>query len=146
LGFVNDPGTCEAPDAADKGVELAMGQWVEWPGYWDWIPLAFYINVKDYDRRPQIRVGEFDSDLKHITIRGYSVPVTVVNETVNDTVEVCDFGNGSVQFRWLATSRHKQKDYPVDVWTLDDVYITLEVDGEKRILLEENFTTGTSLR
>ena len=137
LEFFGTP--CDQPNSADKGIELAVGNW-ENDGYW--IPLAYYHH--DYSRREQIRIGDFTSrDL--LTIRGYDVPAKQVEGSKFETLELCRPANNlssldGMQLRWLQTSRHPEDNTPpVDVWALDNVSVEVWSGGGRYQLMRDDF-------
>lgn len=136
---------CDTPDSADKGVELAVGNWGN-DGYW--IPLIYF--HQSYSRREEIRIGEFTNTPSTLRIRGYDVRTKLVQSVENVTLELCDpayFRYGDIQFRWLETSRHPNTNVPpVDVWMLDDVTIELNAVNTNRTLLQDNLDSSTQLK
>lgn len=133
---------CDPPSGADKGVELAVGNW-EGDGYW--IPIAYYYATTS--RRRRVRIGSFNDDFMSVCIRGYEVTATNITGPISTSVEICDpalLEQSWVQFRWLQTARHSnEKVPPVDVWVLDDVSVEY-VSGNVIIpLLQDKFDSPT---
>lgn len=135
LGFLGT-GECDTPSSGDKGVELAVGNW-KGEGYW--IPVAYYF--ESLSRRPEINIGTLTSNSARI--RGYTVATTMVDGSINASLEICDptiLEHSHIQFRWLETTRHsKQKPTPLDVWLLDDITIEYITGSVTRTLLRETF-------
>ena len=99
----------------------------------EWIPVAFI----------QIN-GQRDNARRH----GYDIPYGYVLRPSNSAMDfihghitVCNFSlTDSIQVRWLVTSRTtKTHRAPRDVWSLDDVEITLITECDNYTLLADSF-------
>ena len=97
----------------------------------EWIPVAFI----------QIN-GQINNTRRH----GYDIPYGYSLKLSNSAIihghiTVCNFSlTDSIQVRWLVTSRPRNKDTaPKDVWSLDDVEITLITECDNYTLLADSF-------
>ena len=97
----------------------------------EWIPLAV---IQIYQQRVKT--------LRH----GYNIPYIYVLESfdrpiIHADITICNFSlTESIQFRWLVTSRSLIKNRPGrDVWSLDDVEITLTTQCDNYTLLADSF-------
>ena len=77
---------------------------------------------------------------------GYYIPYIYVLESfdvpiIHANITICNFSlTDSIQVRWLVTSRSLFKDRPArDVWSLDDVEITLMTECDNYTLLADSF-------
>ena len=100
----------------------------------EWIPLAV-IKINDQTLSP--------------TRHGYVIPyIFELNTTSKPTsfgnVTICNFPlNDSFQLRWLVAS-HVIKTPPRDVWSLDDIEITIITEvNNSTTLLEDSFDMET---
>ena len=96
----------------------------------EWLPLAvIQINNQSISTR------------RH----GYEIPhlykLTSETKVVHGNITICSFSlTDSIQVRWLVTSRPSNKDTaPKDVWSLDDVEITLITECDNYTLLADSF-------
>ena len=98
----------------------------------DWIPLA---------------VIQITNQIVSTRRHGYHIPYLYELHTFNKLVVVhgnitiCNFSLAdSIQVRWLVTSRTCCEDKaPRDVWSLDDVEITLITERDNYTLLSDSF-------
>ena len=98
----------------------------------EWIPLA---------------VIQSNSQIVSTRRHGYIIPYLYVIRTaermvvVHGNITICNFSfTDSIQVRWLVTSRTTNKDLaPSDVWSLDEVEITLITDCDNYTLLADSF-------
>lgn len=131
--------TCDVPDSADKGVELALRR--ENDGFW--IPLAYYFHCPIDNRRMEILIGNFISNVS-LRIRGYDVPA-IRNSTFEEQIDICDPAYTSqsvVQLRWLQTSQHNSVNSPpFDVWRLDNVSVSYSDGSTEQTVLKDTFET-----
>ena len=149
LEFLTTGRTCDLPGSVDKGVEFSiLGE----DGIW--VPLAYY--HWGYDRRPEIRVGNFSLQQQSskynysIGIRGYDVPAHNIDSSYLASLEICDptyLGQSHAQFRWLETARHpKNNTSPVDVWGLDNVTIVHVRGNTEKYLVQDDFDSQEVLK
>ena len=97
----------------------------------EWIPVAF------------IQIGrQIENTRRH----GYDIPYGYVLQPSNSAIihshiTVCNFSlTDSIQVRWLVTSRTTNTNRaPRDVWSLDDVEITLITECDNYTLLADSF-------
>ena len=97
----------------------------------EWIPLA---------------VIQINKQIVTLTRHGYDIPYLYelhaadMNE-VYGNITICNFSlTDSIQVRWLVTSRPITKNKaPADVWSLDDVEITLITECDNYTLLADSF-------
>lgn len=129
---------CDPPGSADKGVELAVRHW---EGDENWVPIAYYYTTRS--RRNQVNIGNFDVNFTSVRIRGYEVSATNITGPISASLEICDpalLEHSQIQFRWLQTARHSNKDVPpVDVWVLDEVSIEYVSGNDVIPLLQDKF-------
>ena len=99
----------------------------------EWIPLAV-IKINNQTLSP--------------TRHGYVIPYifelhTVNNPTSFGNMTICNFSlNDSFQLRWLVTS-HVIMTPPRDVWSLDDINVTIITEvSNSTTLLEDSFDMG----
>ena len=98
----------------------------------EWIPLA---------------VIQINNQIVSLTRHSYVIPfVYILNGNINifqvhGNITICNFSlTDSIQVRWLVTSRASVKDRaPTDVWSLDDVEITLITERNNYTLLADSF-------
>ena len=97
----------------------------------EWIPLA---------------VIQISNQRVNTTRHGYDVPYkyaldTSGTGTVHGNITICNFTlTDSIQVRWLVTSRGFTKHRaPRDVWSLDDVEVTLITECDNYTLLADSF-------
>ena len=98
----------------------------------EWIPLA---------------VIQINQQMVNPSRHGYDIPYRYALNTyaampfIHGNIIVCNFSlTESIQVRWLVTSRAVWKDVaPYDVWSLDDVEITLITECDNYTLLEDTF-------
>ena len=148
LGLILE--NCEGIDNLDEGVEVAMGNW-ENDG--QWIPLAFYAPNSTRSKKG-ISVGKTDLNETNcsngtVNIRGYQVPLFLMGQQgpFPVSLSVCDkefVSRDGLQFRWLQTAYFHQDSSlgQKDVWTLDDVSVTLHVNNTySQTVLTDNFNT-----
>ena len=140
---------CDLPNVFDEGVEVAVGNW-NYDGRW--IPLAFY--APNFNRSNfSINMGDdvLNDTLNIVTIRGYEVPVNT-SGTFSVSLNVCDrdlFTRDDVQFRWLQTAYFNNDDNVKDVWTLDNVKITLHLsvnDTNGTVLFKDDFNNQDTVK
>ena len=99
----------------------------------EWIPIA---------------VIQINQQRVNTSRHGYNIPYlyirTDVMNVVHGNITICNFLlTDSIQVRWLVTSRAFNKDIPpTDVWSLDDVEITLINECDNHTLLEDSFDTN----
>ena len=143
-----DTNECDRPDSADKGVELALGNWNS-DGYW--IPLVYY--HQSYDRRANIEIGRFSLQPQgqvSLGLRGYSVSARLNQIVQQKYLEICDpeyLNHSHIQFRWLQTSTHpKANAPPVDVWMLDNVTVIYVSGSSHQTLINDNFDSSGVLK
>ena len=127
----NDTG-CDEMNVFDEGIELSFRR----QGDQLWTPLAFFTTVKE----PRTLLDfEFDYDGgSNVTIRGFSVPVTVNKSDVQHRMKfrICSESllDRGIQFRWLQTENHN--DPLRDTWSLDDVRVA---DCSGTVLFHDDF-------
>lgn len=135
-------------DNLDEGVEVAMGNW---NNTGQWIPLAFYApspkrSTKDINVG-KVNLNETSCSNGTINIRGYQVPLFLMGQQgpFHVSLNVCDkeFGNrDGLQFRWLQTTYFRQRKRQRDVWTLDDVSVTVHVNNTyNQTILTDDFSS-----
>ena len=97
----------------------------------EWIPLAM---IQIYLQRV--------NPMRH----GYNIPYIYILESfdmpiIHANITICNFSlTDSIQVRWLVTSRSLFKDRPArDVWSLDDVAISLTTECDNYKLLADSF-------
>ena len=96
----------------------------------EWIPLA---------------VIQINKQIVHLTRHGYDIPymyeLHASNKSeVHGNITICNFSlTDSIQARWLVTSRTNTNSAPKDVWSLDDVEITLTTECDNYTLLADSF-------
>ena len=96
----------------------------------EWIPLA---------------VIQIDRQTVNTTRHGYNIPYLYIHTgdmpEVHGNITICNFSlTDSIQVRWLVTSRAFCKNRPPrDVWSLDDVEITLITECDNYTLLADSF-------
>ena len=96
----------------------------------EWIPLA---------------VIQINHQRVNTTRHGYNIPYLYIRtyemNLVHGNITICNFSlTDSIQVRWLVTSRTPHKDtVPTDVWSLDDVEITLITECDNYTLLADSF-------
>ena len=98
----------------------------------EWIPLA---------------VIQINKQIVSPTRHGYDIPYVYIIDgsrdifEVNGNITICTISlTDSIQVRWLVTSRAFIKDEaPSDVWSLDDVKITLITECDNYTLLADSF-------
>ena len=132
--------SCDSPDSADEGVELAIRNWDE---KGNWVPVSFF--YVDPKRREEILLGSFSNHTSATTtvhIRGYDVPTDHFTRKAVK-LEICDpsyLKHKMVQFRWLQTSIYSSSNIlPVDVWKLDNVTVKFVNGSIEHIILKETF-------
>ena len=128
---------CDQLDFYHEGIELSLRR----PGDLLWRPIAFFSRNDVQNPATEIPLGD--------VIRGYSVPHIVLNNS--DTqhhrkFRICDDSivGSSVQFRWLQTVKQNTDSTPRDVWSLDEVQVTVSHDTEcsNVTVLEDDFEEG----
>ena len=148
LTVTSDSPDCNSIDHFDEGVEVAMGNW---NNAGQWIPLAIYV--------PNFERSNFDNNMGEIlnetfsiaNIRGYQVPV-YTSETFSVSLNVCTedlVERDNVQFRWLQTANFMSGKGNRDVWTLDDVNITLHLsvkDAIGTVLFKDDFNNQDTVK
>ena len=99
----------------------------------EWIPVA---------------VIRIDGKIVNTRRHGNDIPYVYVLQTtipnmnfIHGNITTCNFSlTDSIQVRWLVTSRALIKDRPSrDVWSLDDVEITLTTECDNYTLLADSF-------
>ena len=98
----------------------------------EWVPLAV-IQINNQTVSP----------IRH----GYDIPYVYILDgnrnifEVNGNLTICNFSlTDSIQVRWLVTSRAFTENIaPADVWSLDDVEITLITECDNYTLLADSF-------
>ena len=98
----------------------------------EWIPLA---------------VIQINEQIVNTRRQGYDIPYRYVLTTdtnmpfVHGNITICNFSLAeSLQVRWLVTShKYKHHEPPIDVWSLDDVEITLITECDNYTLLADSF-------
>ena len=95
----------------------------------EWIPLA---------------VIQIDRQIVKPTRHGYDIPFMYILDDIialYGNITICNFSfTDSIQIRWLVTSRAFTEDKPPpDVWSLDDVEITLITECDNYTLLADSF-------
>ena len=97
----------------------------------EWIPLA---------------VIQINRQIVNTTRHGYNIPYLYELHAnnmseVHGNITICNFSlTDSIQIRWLVTSRAFRKNVaPGDVWSLDDVEITLITECDNYTLLADSF-------
>ena len=97
----------------------------------EWIPVA---------------VIQINSQKANTTRHGYNIPYLYTFnikeiDVVHGNITICNISlTDSIQVRWLVTSRAFHKDRPPhDVWSLDDVEITLVTECDNYTLLTDSF-------
>ena len=138
----NDLSECDRLDHRDEGVEVSFGNW---NGSGEWIPIHFFVpNNNNTTERQSITIGE-TINATYIVIRGHRVPYGVGNTSAsNSTTSLSVCGEqlrsvGQMQFRWLQTVWQNNKDR--DVWSLDNVRISLWYNDTEMVLVDEDFQT-----
>jgi hypothetical protein len=128
---------CDQLDFYHEGIELSLRR----PGDLLWRPIAFFSRNDVQNPATEIPLG-------HV-IRGYSVPHIVLNNSVTQhrrEFRICDDSivGSSVQFRWLQTVKQNTDSTPRDVWSLDEVQVTVSHDTEcsNVTVLEDDFEEG----
>lgn len=123
---------CDEMNVFDEGIELSFRR----QGDQLWTPLAFFTTVKEPRTSLDFR---FDYDGgSNVTIRGFSVPVTVNKSDVQHHMKfrICSESllGREIQFRWLQTENHN--DPLRDTWSLDDVRVA---DCSGTVLFHDDF-------
>ena len=94
----------------------------------EWIPLA---------------VIQIYHQIVSFTRHGYDIPYILLLDRpdFHGDITICNFSlTDSIQVRWLVTSRTCCEDKaPTDVWSLDDVEITLITERDNYTLLADSF-------
>ena len=96
----------------------------------EWIPLA---------------VIQINKQVASTRRQGYNIPYLYIRtdevNVVHGNITICNFSlTDSIQLRWLVTSRAFTEDRaPADVWSLDDVEITLITECDNYTLLADSF-------
>ncbi len=114
-------GPCDTVDEFDEGVEFS----VRLGGGGTWIPVVFIVN--NMTPRMSISIGD-PADLE---IRGYSVEVQQIQTGMEFqySTTVCGFDEQSIQLRWLQTSLFDNRRIFKDVWSIDNVLVRYEPEG-----------------
>ena len=132
----------------DEGIELSLRR----EGDVLWTPLAFYTRETRIDNQYNISLGYSGGD--NVTIRGFSVPVTVNDSDTQHQIslricsdEIVGEDARPVQFRWLQTAHH----YPHgtrDMWSIDDIQVTVSYDPDcyEAVVFFDNFDNNEKLR
>ena len=120
---------CDSMDFFDEGIELSVRR----VGDLLWVPLAFFTRVTR--RRHSVFIS-LDYSNDNLMIRGYTVPIVTLDETdiqhhmqfrlCNDSIFESQRG---VEFRWLQTVEQMTGSGPRDMWSLDDVTISVTHDS-----------------
>ena len=122
----------------DEGVELSVKT-----GEGDhWIPLVFYITNENRYKRTKFAVSVGAENNSMLSLRGYSVPIKLINSSTTQDIRVCDndFFKREVQFRWLQTAAIQLRDRARDVWSLDNVNVSVHINSTReRQVLSEDF-------
>ena len=97
----------------------------------DWIPVA---------------VIQINRQKANTTRHGYNIPYLYIFniteiDVVHGNITICNISlTDSIQVRWLVTSRTCcENRVPTDVWSLDDVEITLITECDNYTLLADSF-------
>ena len=96
----------------------------------EWIPLA---------------VTQINKQRVNTSRHGYNTPYLYIRNDemnlVHGNITICNFSlTDSIPVRWLVTSRALNKNIaPADVWSLDDVEITLITECDNYTLLSDSF-------
>ena len=96
----------------------------------EWIPLA---------------VIQINKQTVNSCRHGYNIPYLYIHNdstrVVHGNITICNFSlTDSIQVRWLVTSHNGfGNKAPTDVWSLDDVEITLTTECDNYTLLADSF-------
>ena len=79
----------------------------------------------------------------YATIRGYRIPVRLVNtsDPIESSVLLCGVTSSVLQLRWLQSVLQNPDSARLDIWALDNVVMSyVNFTMEERIVLEDNFS------
>lgn len=125
----NSDGGCDRMDSYREGIELSLRR----PGDLTWRPIAYFVRLSP---PPDFR------------IRGYDVPHIIVNDSdIQHSMRfrLCDKAilEAGVQFRWLQRVMLHTGSFSRDLWSLDDVLVTVTYSNcFNTALFYEDFETG----
>ena len=125
---------CNEMDFFSEGIELAVRR----PGDWVWTPLAFYTTTSE-PREPTAIDLLYSDDADVVRIRGYNVTVTEDDRDIQHSImlRLCHesvlSSETGVQFRWLQTMQHISDTSIRDIWSLDNVNVSVVYNESCRV-------------